>query len=170
MLIRTTFLSLAIAAAATNTIAPVSAEAGPTITVREFGRYETRRTGIRHKAVRTASGAVHPVARRKLVQRTAKIFGQPGRSFGIEIDMNGFPAGAVTLTIRTVHPPLTNPKTGKTTRISEYDWPVSSRRKVYFGFTFDDGWEIAEGAWTIQIVYKGKMLAEKKFQIVVPLN
>ena len=147
-----------------------AAASGPKVTVREFGRYETKRSGIKHKAVRTASGQVHPVAGRRLVQRTAEIFGQPGRSFGIEIDMDGFPAGAVQLTIRTLHPPLTNPKTGKTTKISEYDWPVSGRRNVYFGFTFDDGWEIAEGPWVIQILYKGRLLAEKKFKIVVPLN
>jgi hypothetical protein len=164
---RKVFLTLCLALLAVDASAATS---GPKVTVREFGRYETTRSGIKHKAARTASGTVHPVARRRLVQRTAEIFGQPGRSFGIEIDMDGFPLGAVRLTIRTLHPPLTNPKTGKTTRISEYDWPVSSRRKVYFGFTFDDGWEIAEGPWTIQIHYRGKLLAEKKFKILVPLN
>ena len=160
-------IALCLAALAADASA---AATDPKVTVREFGRYETVRSGITHKAVRTASGQVHPVTQRRLVQRTAKIFGQPGRSFGIEIDLDGFPGGAVQLTIRTLHPPLTNPKTGRTTKISEYDWPVSSRRSVYFGFTFDDGWEIAEGPWSIQILYKGRMLAEKKFQILVPLN
>lgn len=147
-----------------------TAAAAPQVTVREWGHYDTRRSGITHKAARTASGAVHPVTGRKLVKRTQEIFGQPGRSFGIEIDLDGFPAGSVKLTIRTLHPPLTNPKTGRTTSVSEYDWPVSGRRRVYFGFTFDDRWEIAEGAWTIQILYRGRVLAEKKFKIVVPLN
>ena len=164
----TLLLCLLVAGLAIST--PVAASGGPTVKIREFGRYETRRSGIRHKAARTASGEVHPVARRKLVQRTAKIFGQPGRSFGIEIDMDGFPEGPVSLTIRTLHPPLTNPKTGKTTRISEYDWPVTGRRNVYFGFTFDETWEIAEGPWTIQIRYRGKLLAEKTFKVLVPLN
>jgi hypothetical protein len=149
---------------------PAAASGGPTVKIREFGRYETRRSGIRHKAARTASGEVHPVARRKLVERSKKIFGQLGRSFGIEIDMDGFGDGPVTLSIRTLHPPLTNPKTGRTTRVSEYDWPVTGRRNVYFGFTFDETWEIAEGAWTIQIRYQGKLLAEQTFKILVPLN
>lgn len=160
-------LSLLVASMAA---APAQASGGPSVKVREYGRYDTRRTGIRHKAKRTASGEVHPVARRKLVQRTEKIFGQLGRSFGIEIDMVGFPEGAVTLTIRTVHPPLTNPRTGKTTRVSEYDWPVTGRRNVYFGFTFDEIWEIAEGKWSIQIRYRGKLLAKKAFKVLVPLN
>lgn len=146
------------------------ASAAPQVTVREWGRYETRRSGITHKAVRTASGAVNPVTGRRLVKRTTEIFGQLGRSFGIEIDLTGFPPGEVELTIRTLHPPLTNPKTGKTTAVSEYDWPVAGRERVYFGFTFDDRWEIAEGAWTIQIFYRGRKLAEKKFRVVVPLN
>jgi hypothetical protein len=74
------------------------------------------------------------------------------------------------LTIRSIHPPITNPKTGRTMTVSEYDWPVTMRDNVYFGYTFDHGWEIAEGVWTKQIVYKGRVLAEKKFKIVVPLN
>ena len=50
-------LSLALAAiAAAPTVA--AASNGPTVTVREYGRYDTRRTGIRHKAVRTASATV----------------------------------------------------------------------------------------------------------------
>lgn len=147
-----------------------TAAAAPEITVREFGRYETRRSGEAIRAARTASGFVQPAVRRQLVKRTNEIFGQLGRSFGVEIDLNGFPPGEIRLTIRTLHPPLTNPKTGKTTRVSEYEWPVSARRRIYFGFSFDGTWEIAEGIWTMQFLYRGQVLAEKKFKIVVPLN
>ena len=49
-------------------------------------------------------------------------------------------------------------------------WAVIGRENVYFGYTFDYGWEIAEGIWTKQILYNGKVIAEKKFKIIVPLN
>ena len=96
--------------------------------------------------------------------------GQLGNSFGVVLKLDNFPAGTAVLTIRTIHPPLTNPKTGRTMTVSEYDWPVTLRDDVYFGYSFDHGWEIAEGIWTKQIVYNGRVLAEQKFKVVVPLN
>jgi hypothetical protein len=54
--------------------------------------------------------------------------------------------------------------------VSEYYSPVTQRDDVYFGYTFDHGWEIAEGLWTQQIVYNGRVIAEQKFKVVVPLN
>ena len=94
----------------------------------------------------------------------------PGEQYGFEVDLEGLPPGPVNLVIRTIHPALTNSETGKTMTVSEYDWPVSGRQKVCFGFTFDYRWEIAEGTWTKQIVYNGKVIAEKKFKVVVPIN
>ena len=135
-----------------------------------YGRYETERTGKRIKRPKTASGEVSPVRRRRLVQKTTTIFGQLDRSFGIELDLSGFPPGLVRLTIRTLHPPLTNPKTGRTLATSEYEWDVAGRKGIYFGFTFDYRWELAEGTWVQQIWYKGKLLAQKKFKVVIPLN
>lgn len=161
-------LSALAAAALLTAAAPAFAD--PTVDITGYGRYETERTGQRVKRPKTASGEVTPVRRRRLVKKTTTIFGQLDRSFGIELDLNGFPSGPVTLTIRTLHPPLTNPKTGRTLAASEYNWDVSGRKGIYFGFTFDYRWELAEGTWVQQIWYKGKLLAQKKFKVVVPLN
>ena len=106
----------------------------------------------------------------RLIQQTAEIVGQLGTSFGLELRLDHFPPGPATLTIRTIHPPITNPNTGRTMTVSEYDWTVADRDHLYFGYTFDHGWEIAEGVWTKQIVYKGRVMAEKEFKIVVQLN
>ena len=135
-----------------------------------FGRYEIVETGRPEKAERTVAGEVKPVQTRRLIQQTDEVVGQLGNTFGFEVDLDGLPPGPVTLVVRTLHPPLTNAETGKTMTVSEYDWPVVGRRKVYFGFTFDYRWEIAEGVWTKQLVYDGKVIAEKKFKVIVPLN
>ena len=135
-----------------------------------FGRYETRISGKPEKAERTASGIVQPVDGHRLLERTDVIVGQLGNTFGIEVKLDGFPAGVAALTIRTIHPPLTNPKTGKTISVSEYDWTSATQENAYFCFSFDETWEIAEGAWTMQVLHEGKVVAEKKFKIVVPLN
>lgn len=76
----------------------------------------------------------------------------------------------MSLTIRTVHPPLTNPETGRTTRISEYDQDVTRRRNVFFGFTFTHLWELAEGEWVRQFFYRGRLLAQQRFRVVIPMN
>jgi hypothetical protein len=159
------FALLIVAAAA-----PAIAAAEPSATITAYGRFETRRTGEIEKSERTASGELQSVSAHRLVQQTDEIMGQLGNSFGFDLRLENFPPGPATLTIRTFHPPITNPKTGRSMTVSEYDWPVTMRDNVYFGYTFDHGWEIAEGVWTKQIVYKGRVIAEKKFKIVVPLN
>jgi hypothetical protein len=161
-------LLLAAAFAAGAETAVASGE--PSATILNYGRFETRRTGQIEKSDRTASGELQSVDAHRLVQKTEEIVGQLGNSFGFDMRLENFPDGPAMLTIRTYHPPITNPKTGKTMSVSEYDWAVAGRDNIYFGYTFDHGWEIAEGIWTKQILYRGKVIAEKKFKIVVPLN
>jgi hypothetical protein len=146
------------------------AAAEPRGKIVSYGRYEIVDAGRPEKAERTVAGEVKPVQTRRLIQQTDEVVGQLGNTFGFEVDLDGLPPGAVTFVVRTIHPPLTNADTGKTMTMSEYDWPVAGRSKVYFGFTFDYRWEIAEGIWTKQLVYDGKVIAEKKFKIIVPLN
>src|SRR5690242_13253539 len=149
----------------------VTAGAGePSATILSFGRYETHNAGSPEKAERTASGIIQPVDGHRLLERNDVIVGQLGNTFGIELKLENFPAGVAPLTIRTAHPPLTNPKTGKVMSVSEYDWTSSTQDSAYFCFSFDDKWEIAEGTWTMQVIYDGKVIAEKSFKIVVPLN
>lgn len=147
-----------------------SAAAEPRGNIVAYGRYEIVETGRPEKAERTVAGEVKPVDTRRLIQQTDEVVGLLGNTFGFEVDLEGFPPGPVNLVVRTIHPPLTNADTGKTMTVSEYDWPVAGRSKVYFGFTFDYRWEIAEGVWTKQLVYDGKVIAEKKFKVIVPIN
>ena len=150
-------------------LAEVSA-AEPNGKIVSFGRYEIVEAGKPEKAERTVAGEVKPVENRRLIQQTEEVVGQLGNTFGFEVDLEGLPPGSVNLVVRTIHPPLTNSETGRTMTVSEYDWPVVGRSRVYFGFTFDYRWEIAEGIWTKQLIYNGKVLAEKKFKVIVPLN
>ena len=170
MTFRAAAVALSIACAPLCAAGPAVASGEPSVQILSYGRFETRRTGQIEKSDRTASGELQSVDAHRLLQQTDEIVGQLGNSFGYDLRLDGFPPGPVTLTIRTIHPPITNPNTGRTMTMSEYDWPVTTRDNVYFGYTFDHGWEIAEGVWTKQIVYKGRVLAEKKFKVIVPLN
>lgn len=163
------FLAVFLVAGAAASLAETAA-AEPTAKIVAYGRYEIVDSGRPEKADRTVAGEVKPVETRRLIEQTDTIVGLLGNTFGFELDLDGLPEGSVNLVIRTLHPALTNSETGKTMTVSEYDWPVAGRERVYFGFTFDHRWEIAEGVWTKQVVYNGKVIAEKKFKIVVPLN
>ena len=145
-----------------------SVEAQPKIAVSGFGEYQTRMTGESAGGPRTTS-RIYVVSNVRLVNRTTLILGQLGREFGIEVDLLGFGEAPVRLTIRTVHPPLTNPGTGNTTLLGEYDRYVEKRRNVYFGFRFTHIWELAEGEWIKQIFYRGRMLAQKRFRVIIPM-
>jgi hypothetical protein len=146
------------------------AAAEPTARITSYGRYDVASTGRPEKAERTVAGEVRPIDQRRLIQQTDEVVGLLGNTFGMEVDLQGLPPGPVTLTIRTMHPPLSNPETGRTMEVSEYDWTVTHRENVYFGFTFDHRWEIGEGEWRKQILYNGKVIAEKTFKVVVPMN
>ena len=151
-------------------VAPAVAAREPSVAIVGFGRYETHIAGKPEKAERTASGVVQPVDGHRLIEKTDLVVGQLGNTFGIEVKLENFPAGSAALVIRTLHPPLTNPATGKTTTVSEYNWTSASNENTYFCFSFDAGWEIAEGMWTIQVLHEGKVVAEKNFKIIVPIN
>ncbi len=144
-------------------------ETQPKIVITGFGEYQTRRTGESFSAPRETSGKVYYVSDVRLVKRTTLILGQLGRGFGVEIDLIRFGEAPVRLTIRTVHPPITNPETGKTTRVSEFHRDVEERRNVYFGYRFTRIWGLAEGEWVKQILYRGRLLAQKQFRVVVPM-
>ena len=159
----------AIAAAATPA-AQALAAAEPTVRIVSYGRYDTQLTGKAEKNDRIAGGEIRSVKVRRLIEQTDEIAGMRDVSFGVTLKFESFPPGPIDLTIRVLHPPVTNPATGQTLTVSEYQRRLFGGEDAYFGFDFGQDWLIAEGAWTYQFVYKGRVVAEKTFKVVVPLN
>jgi hypothetical protein len=161
-------IAAALATALLLAAGPNSAAAQPSAQVFEYGLYEIKRVG-RRPAPRTIGGWVGTVSRAKLIRKTDLVAGQLGRSFGMRVRFQGLPAGT-PITVRTVHPPKTNPDNGRTMRVSEYSSRVSPSMRGLFLFTFDDRWELAEGKWSLQVVHDGEVIGRKDFKVVVPLN
>ncbi len=151
-------------------VPPALAAGEPLARINAFGLFETVRAGKAEKNERSAMGELHAIVGHRLVRPGADIMGQLGSSFGVELRFLNLPGPFATVTVRTTHPPITNPKTGRTTTLSEFDWLVPEGESVYFGHTFDELWQIAEGTWTSQVIYEGKVLAEQSFTVVVPMN
>jgi hypothetical protein len=150
--------------------AAAQASGEPLARINAFGLFETVRAGKAEKNERSALGELHAVVKHRLVRPGAEILGQLGSSFGVDLRFENLPGPWATVTVRTIHPPITNPATGKTTTVSEFEWIVPQGESVYFGHTFEAMWQIAEGDWKSQVIYRGRVLAEQSFKVVVPLN
>ena len=142
---------------------------GPRADFPEFGLFTTKRVKDVKQPI-SVSGIMTLVSNVKLLKRTRLVVGQLGRSFGVNYRLYGLPPGA-EITIRTQHPPLTHPETGKRmnysmrTRVA----PPNGVR-TYTGFSFDHRYELAEGIWKFQILYKGKRIGEQSFKVVLLMN
>jgi hypothetical protein len=148
---------------------PVLATADqPRVEIVDYGTYETgARTSVPMPI--SVSGKMNLVSHVVLTKETREIMGQLGTSFGFRYRVLGVPDGAL-VTIRTRHPRLTNPETGKSMNYGERDQAVNPGEERYTGFSFDATYEIAEGEWSFQIIYQGRVIGEQKFKVVVPIN
>ena len=148
---------------------PVLADDDPEVRIKDFGLYQTRaKAQVPHP--NSATGALNIVSRLRFIRQTERIFAQIGRSFGWRYRLHAVPKEA-RITFRTLHPPITNPSTGQTLRLS---WRTEVVREPgnlrYTGYTFDYAWELAEGRWAFQIIYRGRVIGEQAFTVVVPMN
>ncbi len=161
------FFTLLVFAAAPLAAVPGRADQ-PRIEIIDHGLYATG-PSTRVPMPISVSGVMNQVSNVRLTKETREVMGQLGTAFGFRYTVEGVPPGA-TVTIRTLHPKLTNPDTGKSMDYGERDQTVSPGEERYTGYSFDSTYEIAEGDWTFQIVYQGRVIGEQKFKVVVPLN
>jgi len=162
-------VATALALLALSSMASSSARADqPRVEIIDYGVYATgERTTVPMPI--SVSGKMNLVAHVRLTEKTSEVLGQLGTSFGFRYRVLGVPTGA-NVTIRTLHPRLTNPETGKSMNYGEREQQVSDSGERYTGYSFDSSYEIAEGEWTFQIIYEGRLIAEQKFKVIVPIN
>ncbi len=93
---------------------------------------------------------------------TAKI----GTQFGIQVQINGAPELQVAPVVtRVTHPPITNPETGKTSTVDQWDSPMNIGYARFAGWHFEDEWELVPGEWRIEILYQNKVLVKQDFKV-----
>ena len=154
-------LALALALAA-------PARASGQVEIKDFGFYDLSVDGS-VPAPEDVSGSRNIVSNIRLQRQTQEIDAQLGRSFGYRFRVTDPALMGQTLTLRTIFPPLTNPESKRT--VTTQDRPfVGTGELLYDGYRFDYDWEMAEGIWTFQVLHKGRVIAEKKFKVIIPLN
>lgn len=135
----------------------------------EYGLFEGR---VTHTVPlpKSVSGRMNMLAGVRLLKRTDQVVGMLGRSFGMRYRIRGVPPGA-RIVLRTEHPPLHHPKTGRKMNFSEREAVVRRDGRLrYMGYSFDHRYELAEGIWKFKILYRGKVLGEQAFNVRILLN
>jgi hypothetical protein len=135
----------------------------------EFGIFKKISSGDDFHDSGTISGRRHAVAKAVLVEATTKIPARIGTSFGFRVRYRGPSPGAlVHCTAKCVHPKLTDPSSGRTGEVDEWDVSSLSGREDYVGYTLDNAWELVPGEWRMQLWVGPKLMVEKTFTLYAP--
>ncbi len=160
----------ALALLALIALAAAPARASGQIEIMDYGFYDLSVDGS-VPAPEDISGDRNIVSNIRLNRQTDEIDAQLGRSFGFRFRVADPALVGKTLTLRTMFPPLTNPASGRTLSTQDRTFvPSNTTDVLYDGYRFDHDWEMAEGTWTYQILLDGKVISERKFKVIIPLN
>ena len=117
----------------------------------------------------TISGIRHAVAKAKLIEETTSIPARIGTSFGFRVKYPGQATGAIVrCTAKCLHPRLTDPSTGRSSEVEQWDISSLSGSEEYIGYTLDHAWELIPGEWKIQLWLGPKLMIEKTFTVYAP--
>jgi len=128
-------------------------------------RFEVEKVDRTPDSVSTGFKTIRNV---ELVQKTERIPGVLGTSFGVRFEIVGEPQGTLVtlkLVTRFPAPGLRNPA-GKVLLTSENDRQFRIGEPTSRSYSFDEPWEIVPGIWTLEFWYEGKLVGAQKFEVV----
>jgi hypothetical protein len=69
--------------------------------------------------------------------------------------------------VETVHPPITNPNTGRTVAVERGTYHVLVGDPMYNDVRLDEAWNVVPGRWTFIVLYESRVLLQKSFDVHV---
>ena len=170
MLMHTIARALPRLAAALFVVAAAQAAAADRgVEITDYGIYDHTVTQVIPEP-KDVAGERTTVANVRLREKTDVIDAQKSRMFGFQFRVTDPALYGKTLTTRKIVPKLTNPKTGRSATTVEGEVVAGPGTIFLNAYGFDYDWERAEGEWTFQVLHDGKVLAEKKFKVILPMN
>jgi hypothetical protein len=103
------------------------------------------------------------------IEKTDMVPARVGVEFGFEYMIVGSPGGAeVPLEFGITYPEagLPDPESPSPLHESNFQRNKPVGEVVYFGYGFENDWELVPGVWTFAITYQGRVLAEQEFTVV----
>ena len=132
----------------------------------EFGRFQENMSKGSRLAPDAVAGKSNVVVAATLLESTTDIPATAGTSFGVRVKFVGAPAGLVVpCTAKCLHPKLTDPASGRSSKVEQWENFGTLGSDGYIGYSFDNEWELVPGQWTIQILVGSKVMAEKTFNV-----
>jgi hypothetical protein len=63
---------------------------------------------------------------------------------------------------------LTDPASGRSSEVEQFDASSVSGREEYVGYTLDKAWKLVPGEWKMQLWVGSKLMVEKTFTLYAP--
>ena len=126
-------------------------------------RYQSRQKGFTD-----ASPAADTVEGVRFIKVTNQIPAELNLGFGIEYIVNTRPKGQpirVTAVIKFPEGGLIQPH-GRTYKESRESMRINIGEPIFYGYGFDEEWEMVPGEWTFEVWYKKSRLVRKRFTVL----
>ncbi len=120
---------------------------------------------LRHKEL---TGSEYKSGFYEIKNSTTTIPAKRGTDFGVFFNLNTEVTDEdVDIDAKIVFPGggLLNPSTGIVQKTSSYILKVKQNSVQKYTFKLDHEWQVVTGQWTLQLKYKGKLLAEQAFML-----
>jgi hypothetical protein len=134
----------------------------------EYGTFKKLASGDDAPAPGAITGARHATSKVALLERTTNVVARLGTSFGFLVRMPGDASDVVQCSSKCFHPKFTDPSTGRSSDLEQWDTPGLGGQEGYIGYTLDNSWELVPGPWTIQVFIDSKLVLEKTFNLSSP--
>lgn len=128
------------------------------------GLVEQVYSGEVESAPDSATGVVTLTEDVRYIEETDRIPARLGTSFSIDyMVLGGGGPLEIELEMRTVHPPMRNPDTGRVSTLSR--WTTTARKYQVRGrsYTLEYDWEVVPGDWAFEIYHDDVLLARQDF-------
>lgn len=150
------------------TLSPCEAEVktSQSIQLLEFGTFKKLVSHGDVAAPGAIAGARHAVSKVTLVECTTNVAARVETSFGFRVRMPGNADGSIVqCSAKCIHPRLTDPSSGRSSEVEQWDTSGLAGEEGYIGYTLDNDWELVPGLWTIQVFMNSKLVIEKTFNL-----
>jgi hypothetical protein len=142
------------------------ATTSPTIQLLEFGTFRKLASTNDVSEPGSLTGARHAVSKVALVESTTNVPARISTSFGFRVKFAGkTPDEVVRCTAKCLHPRLTDPLSGRSSEVDQWDTSGFSGQDGYIGYTFDNDWELVPGRWKLQVFQDSRLVLEKTFNV-----
>lgn len=133
----------------------------------DFGIYSNE-IDIKH-----ADNKIYNIEEPKLTEETDRIPALVGTHFGFRFNAVGTPEGRKVSFIQQLeYPEIIDPKTGIKHQKNSFKRRIELSTELedvrFFGYIFENEWELAPGNWIFSILYENEIVIEKKFVIYKP--